>query len=166
LDDLAFHTTLRLARWLLVKGSNHQKDVFMFARLPTCIFLITVSASSIVACKEEAAPGARKIVPFSGKLTEEVLSKANRAISVYTPAGEPTEYAPTLAAAKIALGEPTRINGTASVWGFASGDKCTTYVLIDDGGKAKSSGVQSIYKAASKEYAECLTAIGAPAPAK
>lgn len=138
----------------------------MFARLPICILLISVSASSIVACKKDAAPGVSKVEPFSGQLTEEILSKANRAISVYTPAGEPTEYAPTLAAAKIQLGEPTRINGTTSVWGFVSGDKCTTYELIDNGGKAKSPGVQTVFNAASKAYAECLISIGAPAPTK
>jgi hypothetical protein len=138
----------------------------MFARLPISILVITVSASSLVACKKEAAPGAKKVEPFAGQITEEVLSKANRAISIYTPAGEPAEYAPTLATAKTALGEPTRVNGTASVWGVASGDQCTTYVLIDNGGKAKSPGVETVFKASSKEYAECLAAIGAQAPAK
>lgn len=138
----------------------------MFARLPTSILVITVSASSLVACKKESAPGAKKVVPFAGQITEEVLEKANMAISVYKPSGEPAEYATALATAKIALGEPMRINGTEAVWGVASANQCTTYVLIDNAGKAKSPGVVTTFGASTKHYAECLTAIGAQAPAK
>jgi hypothetical protein len=106
--------------------------------------------------KDEAKPE-----PFKGKLTEDVLKKANRAISVYTPDGQPADFAPTLEAAKLALGEPTHVDGTTYAWGFSEGDKCTYYVLNDKGGKADSGGVQSIDKAMTSMHGKCMAAIGA-----
>lgn len=122
------------------------------------LLIISITVA-LVACKKKAPTGG-KAVPFKGELTEDVLSKANRAIEVYKSDATPADFAPALATAKTTLGEPTHVDGTMYAWGFASGDKCTYYALVDDGGKAKSPGTMTVDKAAGSMYAKCMTAIG------
>jgi hypothetical protein len=144
----------------------------------TCSFSLALSLAVVAAllggCKQDKAgtddkaatraPKGASVEPFRGELTEEVLTKANRAIEVYKPDGQPADFASALASAKVALGEPTHVEGSTYAWGFASGDTCTYYALEGEGGKAKSSGTMTIDKVMRSMYEKCLTAIGqAPA---
>ena len=140
------------------------------------LFTLAITTLLLTGCKKKedkgasgAAGGDTKVEPFKGELTEDVLSKANRAIEVYKTDGTPADFAPALATAKTALGEPTHVDGSTYAWGFASGDKCTYYSLVDEGGKAKSSGTMTVDKAAGGMYDKCMKAIGkaaaAPEPA-
>lgn len=130
------------------------------------LFSLFITTSLLTGCKkkEKAADGApagdTKTEAFKGELTEDVLSKANRAIQAYKSDGTPADFAPTLAAAKKELGEPTHVDGATYGWGFAAGDKCTYYSLIDEGGKAKAPGVMTVDKAMSGMYGKCMAAIG------
>jgi hypothetical protein len=143
--------------------------------LRTTLYTITITTLLLTGCKkkdDKAAPagesaggGAPAVEPFKGELTEAVLDKATHAIKVYKPDGQPTDFAPTLATAKTALGEPTHVDGSSYAWGFVNGDKCTYYVLEDKGGKASSPGTATVDKMAGAMYETCMKAIGKAASA-
>ena len=133
----------------------------------TLLLSLMLTTSLLAGCKKDqdktkatGGEGAAKVEPFKGELTEDVLSNANRAIVAYKNDGQPADFAPTLAAAKTALGEPTHVDGSMHAWGFAAGDKCTYYALVDEGGKAKAPGVMTVDKAAGSMYEKCMKALG------
>ena len=108
----------------------------------------------------KVAPETAKAEPFTGKLTFEVLKKANRSVPMYGADAQPAAFAPALAAAKTALGEPTHVDGNDYAWGFVEGESCTYYRLSDKDGKADSGGVARVSASAGSMHEDCLKALG------
>jgi hypothetical protein len=142
--------------------------------LRSIVYTLAITTLLLTGCKKKdgkddkaaSVGGAATVEPFKGELTEDVLTKANTAIKVYKPDGQPADFAPALATAKTALGEPTHVDGSTYSWGFVSGDKCTYYSLVDSGGKASSPGTATVDKLAGGMYEKCMKAIGKAATAE
>ena len=139
--------------------------------------VLFLSSSLTLACGSEKGDGdkagkptAAKADPaaaatFDGKLTEELLMKANRTIQLYNADTSPADFAPAFATAKKTLGEPTHSQDNLHAWGFVAGDKCTYYALENKDGKADSPGAATVDKLAGGMYEDCMKALGKAAPA-